>query len=73
MHFSLLAIAAAALAGIATAAPTSSHVLHEKREAPLRKWVKRSRMVDDGSTKLPMRIGMIQSNLEKGDDLLMEV
>ena len=63
---------AAFLTAAALAAPSlSGHVLHEKRDTPLKRWVKRS-IVDDDEI-LPMRIGMHQSNLENGDDLLMEV
>ncbi|RDW69349.1 subtilisin-like protein [Coleophoma cylindrospora] len=50
---------------------TSNHVLHERRENPSEAWVKRDRV--DGSFILPVRIGMTQSNLDKGHDLLMEV
>ncbi|KAI4154970.1 MAG: hypothetical protein LQ340_001318, partial [Diploschistes diacapsis] len=72
MHFSLF-VATAALAAVAAAAPTApaSHVVHEKRDALPRNWVKRSRL--EGNVKLPMRVGLTQSNLHKGDDLLMEV
>ena len=55
----------------AAAAPTSSHVLHEKRQiAPLH-WEKRDRV--DPSIVLPVRIGLTQSNLDLGPDLLNEV
>ena len=72
MHSSILALTAV-LAALATAAPAvpATHVLHEKRDAPARKWVKRSLV--DRSTTLPMRIGMTQRNLDIGDELLMEV
>ena len=72
MHFSLLALAAS-LTALAAARPAvpASHVLHEKREVLPKKWVKHSRL--DGEVTLPMRIGMTQSNLHIGDELLMEV
>ena len=72
MRFSLLATttALAALAAAGPAVPTS-YVLHEKREFLPKKWVKRSRL--DNEIKLPMRIGMTQSNLDIGEELLMEV
>lgn len=61
-----------ALAATVTASPApSSHSLHERRDAPLKNWIKRDRLT--GSTKLPMRIGLTQSNLEDGDALLMDV
>lgn len=71
MHFSTIT-AVAALAGTALAIPTPSweHVVHEKR-APSGSWAKRDRVHED--VKLPMRIGLTQSNLDKGDDYLMKV
>ena len=73
MYFSLLTVttALAAFAAAAPAVPASLHVVHEKRDAAPRNWVKRSRLT--GESKLPMRVGMTQSNLDISDDLLMEV
>jgi len=63
------------LASIATAVQCvvvpASHVLHEKRDFPLNKWIKRDRV--EANAILPIRIGLAQSNLEKGHDLLMGV
>lgn len=47
------------------------HVLHEKRHGPSSDWVKGARI--EGNSVLPMRIGLSQSNLEKGHDYLMAV
>ena len=55
----------------AAAAPTSSHVLHEKRRYAARHWEKRDRV--DPSIVLPVRIGLTQSNLDLGPALLDEV
>lgn len=67
--FSVLLVLAAALR--AAAVPTSSHVLHEKRQfAPLH-WEKRDRV--DPSIVLPVRIGLTQRNLDLGPDLLHQV
>lgn len=64
--------AMALLAGIASAVPApNTHVLHEKRHAPDSLWSKAARV--DGKTYLPMRIALTQTNLEKGDDFLLEV
>lgn len=62
-----------ALASVACAAPapSSMHVLHEKRDVPHSNWMKGARV--NGSTFLPMRIGLTQNNLEKGHDWLLEV
>ena len=62
----------AVLAGLAAAAPApANHVLHERRDYMPQKWVKRSKV--DAAATLPVRIGMTQSNLESGPDLLMDV
>jgi hypothetical protein len=47
------------------------HVLHEERSTPSRDWVKGARIEKDAV--IPMRIGLTQTNLEKGYDYLMEV
>ncbi|KAK3075448.1 hypothetical protein LTR53_001233 [Teratosphaeriaceae sp. CCFEE 6253] len=53
------------------AAPTTvHHVVHEKRSTS-GDWLRRDRVHED--VKLPMRIGLTQTNLDKGHDLLMEV
>jgi tripeptidyl-peptidase I len=71
MRFSI--IAAVVFAAAAAASPTSGspHVLHEKRGTPSRSWVKRADV--PGHAVLPFRIGLVQRNLERGHDLLMEV
>lgn len=52
-------------------APAFSHVIHEKRAFAPRRWEKRDRV--DPSQLLPVRIGLTQSNLDKGPGLLDEV
>jgi tripeptidyl-peptidase-1 len=54
-----------------TYAHPTSHVVHERRDYVPDAWIKGDRV--EGSTGLPVRIGMTQRNLEKGHDLLMEV
>ncbi|RHZ61276.1 Tripeptidyl-peptidase sed1 [Aspergillus turcosus] len=71
MRFSHVLLGAAAAAGV-LASPTPDHlVLHERRAVLPRSWTEEKRL-DKGST-LPMRIGLTQSNLDRGHDLLMEV
>jgi len=56
------------------AAPASSshnYVVHERRDALPASWSEERRL--DRSASLPMRIGLTQSNLDRGHDLLMEV
>lgn len=75
MHFSL-AFAVTTLIAFASAKPVpETHVVHEKRGLPhhvsASQWVKRDRV--DKRAILPMRIGLVQSNLHKGHDWLMDV
>ena len=62
---------AACVIGAPAPAPASNHVLHERRAFPPRAWEKRDRV--DPSQLLPVRIGLTQSNLDKGPGLLDEV
>lgn len=63
-----VALAITALSG-AVPAPVK-HVLHEKRSAHV-DWAKGERIKRD--SVLPVRIGLTQNNLEKGDEYLMAV
>ena len=56
---------------VASAIPSAPHVLHERRVGEPKHWEKTSRL--DPDVVLPMRIGLTQSNLDKGDELLMEM
>jgi tripeptidyl-peptidase-1 len=70
--FALRLAVVAAIAALSNAAPSSfKHVMHEKRQTPSSDWVKVARI--ERTAILPMRIGLTQSNLDKGHDLLMEV
>lgn len=63
-----------AIAALVNAAPSPSplkHSVHEKRSTPLAGWTKAARLEKDAI--IPMRIGMTQTNLDKGYDFLMEV
>jgi tripeptidyl-peptidase-1 len=62
----LLSVKSAALPSVA-----SNLVVHEKRHAPPTRWLKRDRI--PRNSILPVRIGLTQSNLEKGHDFLMDV
>ncbi|GKZ19826.1 tripeptidyl-peptidase sed1 [Aspergillus brasiliensis] len=57
-------------AALASPAPPN-HVVHERREALPSVWVEESRL--DKRALLPMRIGLTQSNLDRGHDLLMDM
>ena len=64
-------ILSAALICAVTAVPSPRHVLHERRDFEDETWIRR-REVPAGK-KLPVRIGMTQSNLDNAHDLLMEM
>ena len=67
----LLASTALVATTLGLGIPTSNHVVHERRDNGLHAWTKRQAVHQ--SALLPMRIGLTQSNLDKGPDLLMEV
>ena len=69
MYFSLLTLGA--LVASVVAAPSPNHVLHEKRNKLPQGWARYSKPT--GYEVLPMRVALTQSNLDKGDDFLMEI
>jgi tripeptidyl-peptidase-1 len=71
MRFCSLTIFGALAASVAALPAPAAHVAHEKRDYLPKAWVKRSKL--GASEILPVRIGLTQSNLDKGYDLLMEV
>lgn len=63
---------AAAIAALVNSTPfPMKHVIHEERTILSRDWNKGARLAK--SDTIPMRIGLAQTNLEKGYDYLMEV
>ena len=70
MHFSLCATLAL-VANIVVAAPSSSYNLHERRDSVPVEWQHKYKA--DPKAQVPVRIGLTQSNLDRGHDLLMEV
>ena len=71
MHYSSIAVVALAATVIAAPTPSAEHVLHERRSLVPNAWTKGERV--HGEVKLPMRIGLTQSNLDKGPDYLNQV
>ncbi|KAJ0426609.1 subtilisin-like protein [Aspergillus carlsbadensis] len=61
------------LAGVAHVLgfPVSSRVVHERRDVLPEYWIEESRL--DKQERLPVRIGLTQSKLDHGHDLLMEI
>lgn len=72
MHLSVFVLAAyAALSSAAPSSPPQHFAVHEKRDYLPPRWVKRDKV--PSNVVLPLRIGLVQSNLEKGMDYLMDV
>ncbi|KAJ5522710.1 hypothetical protein N7513_013283 [Penicillium frequentans] len=70
MKSSILFLGAAAVGVLAVPAPYG-HVVHERRDFIPTSWTEERRL--DASTLLPVRIGLTQSNLNYGHELLMEM
>ena len=67
-------VAAVAYFAFCFAAPTADNhnfVLHEKRDGAPHQWTKRSRAHTDEI--LPVRIGLVQSNLHKAEEYILDV
>ena len=72
MHFTTLSVAAlGALSQLTSALPSPGHSVHEKRDTLGNKWSKRERI--PARARLPVRIGMSQSNLDRAHEYLMDV
>lgn len=69
--FTLIPLATFAVLVSALPSSSSNHVLHEKRVAHTRGWLKSRRLEAD--KVLPMRFGLTQRNLDKLEDMLMSV
>ena len=65
------ALAAASFSAITTSLPTSNHAVHEKRSTS--SWSPDLRVRPNPRTKLPVRIGLKESNVHLGDDILMQL
>jgi tripeptidyl-peptidase-1 len=70
MKSSMLLLLGATAAVMAMPAP-HDYVVHERRDNIPNSWIQSKKL--DGSTTLPVRIGLTQSNLDRGHDLLMEM
>ncbi|KAJ5729534.1 uncharacterized protein N7483_004042 [Penicillium malachiteum] len=72
MKISCLLLGAAAAGVIAAPAPAPHDLkLHERRDFIPTSWSEERRL--DASTSLPVRIGLVQSNLDYGHELLMQM
>ena len=68
--FQLCLLSFFASISLAASIPTS-HVLHEKRDFEPTQWLKRSRIPSHAA--MPVRVALTQSNLDKGEQFLMDV
>ena len=71
MRFSSIALLGAFVAGVIAAPSPERYVVHEKRDGEARAWKRGNRL--HSRATMPMRIGLKQSNLDKGHDMLMGV
>ena len=55
---------------LSLAAPSAFHVVHEKRDASP-EWIRGEPITPD--TVVPFRIGLVQSNFDKGHGILMDI
>ncbi|KAJ5319748.1 hypothetical protein N7508_000031 [Penicillium antarcticum] len=56
---------------VSLAVPTQYYELHERRDSTPSSWMEAKKL--DGKVSLPVRIGLKQSNLEYGHELLMDL
>lgn len=71
MRLSHVLLGTAAAAGVLASPTPNDYVVHERRAVLSRSWTEEKRL--DKASILPMRIGLTQSNLDRGHDLLMEM
>jgi tripeptidyl-peptidase-1 len=56
---------------VSLAAPTQHYELHERRDVIPSTWTEGEKL--DGKVSMPVRIGLTQSNLDYGHELLMDL
>lgn len=71
MLWKVLSTALAFAATVTALAVPDTHVVHEERESTSSRWIKRDRV--KSHAKMPVRIGLAQSNLDNAHDYLMDV
>ena len=68
--FPAACIAVLSIFPLSSLAALGPYVVHEKRDVSS-EWIKRGRVAPNAV--LPVRIGLVQSNLDQGHDLLMDI
>lgn len=71
MRSSIVLLSSLLATSLAVPAPVKRHVMHERRDVLPSSWNEARRV--DGRTTLPVRIGLVQPNLDQGHDLLMDM
>lgn len=72
MHFSILTLCALITGAIAAPAIISNgHVVHERRERLPASWNKEAGV--HGDSRIPLRVGLKQNNLDLADEYLMDI
>ena len=72
MRFSAFALAGAVSCVVLALPASVPHVVHERR-SPSSSWTPLTGVKPNKTIKLPVRIGLTQSNLDRGHDVLMDV
>ena len=72
MKFVLLQIVGAFATGVAALPPSVNHVVLEKRRDPS-SWAPKPDAKPDKGVMLPVKIGLRESNIDKGHQLLMNI
>ncbi|KAH7397703.1 peptidase S8/S53 domain-containing protein [Cadophora sp. MPI-SDFR-AT-0126] len=71
MQLTVLALSCLLTGALSVPAPTSRHVVHERRDRIPTYWIKSARIHED--SVIPMRIALTQSNLHRADEFIMDV
>lgn len=72
MRLTAIIAAVAASASFVSATPVNAaHEVHEKRSVIPNGWTRQRKVT--GDTRLPMKIGLAQSNLDKGYEYLLDI
>ena len=70
MRLSTAYLAVLSVLPLSSLAVPNPYVVHEKRDVSP-EWIRRGRIAPDA--KFPVRIGLVQSNLDQGHNLLMDI
>ena len=72
MQLYILSILVALASNVVARPASSDHVVHEKRNGPSN-WTPQGNVKPDGRSRLPVKIGLKERNIDSGDQLLMDI